>query len=710
MPRLARAPRAGSGAARPRSASVAHARRDGLDGAKKRLGPQLQLLGVVLGLGLARAAQQDHLRGVERIKVQVALVEPFLQLGRLAEQLILLRDAHHLLDARVILVLDEAVYAIGDLLVFADPRVLLGDLHVGLDERLLDVCEEVAEERPTAVHVPHLLEALLRITDVRGQRRANAVPRRQSDAALRPAEHPRDGPQRLLRAVARLALGGPATHIERTNLVANGCRVVVVVEALRVVGEAPVRLLAPSRQLAHQRHELRLVGKPRARFVGVGLQQPRHAHAQLVLGCVGVAVLVGDRLALLCELDGAVDRAGRLRQDGLVRGARAAPHGAATAVEELPARAGALADGLDGALRRVEREGAAHDAAVLGAVRVADHDVLHVAGRREVRAVHVGLKERGQRLRHALQVRDGLEERAHANFGVGPRAGRRVILHEPLANHPAEGENLQDIRGRAGHGDVVLAEGLHVHDVSHRGHRLENLHALDGVGRARVHRRDELVLRGRRVSDGGLEDLHALRLVELSVVGAAPEGAQNLVHSLDVARALLADVERLQAKAEGLHQADEVLQGAGGGRGVAALGEEVLDELEVREQLRRGFVLVLARAHTWDGVDVVLDVDDELLGARGALVQRLVKVVQVLVEHTQALLELVPDDAQLRAVGLAVAVGGVLEGGNLVLDGLIGVEGQALKDVALGLGKLVRVQQAVVQIPHALDVLAHGRA
>eukprot|EP00958_Prasinococcus_capsulatus_P013077 scaffold1320_cov326-Prasinococcus_capsulatus_cf.AAC.2 len=151
---------------------------------------------------------------------------------------------------------------------------------------------------------------------------------------------PRDGAQGLLGAVGGLALGGARAHVEHADFLHDGGLVVVVVEALRGVGQLPVGLLAGHHELLHDRGVVAvLVALVQ---VGGGLEQPREAHRELVHGRLHVAVAVGHRLALLRELDAPLHGPRRLRHDGLVRRARAAPYGAAAAVEDarVHARAG----------------------------------------------------------------------------------------------------------------------------------------------------------------------------------------------------------------------------------------------------------------------------------------------------------------------------------------------------------------------------------
>jgi hypothetical protein len=84
----------------------------------------------------------------------------------------------------------------------------------------------------------------------------------------------------------------------------------------------------------------------------------------------------GDDLALFGQADLAVHGARRLRQDRLVARAAAAADGAAAAVEQAQAHAGALEDLDQFQLGLVQLPVRGQEAAVLVRVRIAEHDFL----------------------------------------------------------------------------------------------------------------------------------------------------------------------------------------------------------------------------------------------------------------------------------------------------------------------------------------------
>ncbi len=99
------------------------------------------------------------------------------------------------------------------------------------------------------------------------------------------------------------------------------------------------------------------------------------------------AIAIRHHFALLGEAEPAVNGVGRLGEDGAVGGAAAAADGAAAAVEDLDAHAGPPRRVRQGALRLIKRPGRLQKAGLLVAVRVADHDFLHVAAQAQVLSI-----------------------------------------------------------------------------------------------------------------------------------------------------------------------------------------------------------------------------------------------------------------------------------------------------------------------------------
>ncbi len=100
---------------------------------------------------------------------------------------------------------------------------------------------------------------------------------------------------------------------------------------------------------------------------------------EMALGNRGMAIAIGDDLALFGEAHAALDRALGLRENGAVGRPAATADGAAAAMEDLHGHLGAPAQFSKLALGAIKGPGGLQKAAFLVAVRVADHDFLQVA-------------------------------------------------------------------------------------------------------------------------------------------------------------------------------------------------------------------------------------------------------------------------------------------------------------------------------------------
>ena len=92
-------------------------------------------------------------------------------------------------------------------------EVHLGDAAVGLGDRHLDVVDERAEQRPLGISALQQVEIAQSLA-----RGAQAVPRRQVDTRLAPAEDPRNGAEVVQRFGAQAALRGTAADGQQANL------------------------------------------------------------------------------------------------------------------------------------------------------------------------------------------------------------------------------------------------------------------------------------------------------------------------------------------------------------------------------------------------------------------------------------------------------------------------------------------------------------
>ena len=150
-----------------------------------------------------------------------------------------------------------------------------------------------------------------------------------------------------------------------------------------------------------------------AESVGEGGQQRgRDRGLEVAVREAGQAVLVGDRLALLGQLEAPGRMPGRLGEDGRVRRTAAATGAAAAAVEDRElhvALGGQLGERLLGA---VVLPGRRQVAAVLARVGVAEHHLEPPAAALDECAEALVVEQRRARSRRRLpQVGDRLEQR-----------------------------------------------------------------------------------------------------------------------------------------------------------------------------------------------------------------------------------------------------------------------------------------------------------
>ncbi len=161
-----------------------------------------------------------------------------------------------------------------------------------------------------------------------------------------------------------------------------------------------------------------------------------HDLMQMPSGNVRVAITIGDHFALFGDLDAAFQRGGRMRQNGAVGGAAAAPDAAAAPVKELQRHPVFLANLDQPLLRQIQIPVRGDVAAVLAAVRIADHDLLMRAAphpaRLNVPAVFGILEQRLHDLWPTIQVINRLEQRhkvyiaLDADFGCQQQHGQHI--------------------------------------------------------------------------------------------------------------------------------------------------------------------------------------------------------------------------------------------------------------------------------------------
>ena len=186
----------------------------------------------------------------------------------------------------------------------------------------------------------------------------------------------------------------------------NGGHVLEERQEVAAVHEVTVRLRAAAGGAAHgvRPGGVQVPGRARG-----GQQQPVQRLLQVAARQDRVAVLVGQRLALLGDAQARVDGPGRLAQDGAAGRAAPTPDAGAAPVEEPPANARAAAHVTDVPLRLVQRPVRREEPGVLVAVAVAQHDLLHAVAQH--RAVLGQREQFPHDLRRAGQVVQRLEQR-----------------------------------------------------------------------------------------------------------------------------------------------------------------------------------------------------------------------------------------------------------------------------------------------------------
>ena len=270
----------------------------------------------------------------------------------------------------------------------------------------------------------------------------------------------------------------------------------------------------------------------------------------------------------------------------------AAPaHGAAAAVKKADAYAGLPADADQRRLRAVQRPEAGQNPAVLVAVAVADHHLLHEVIAAALAPLflqaphgHRMLEEGAQDVRAAREVVDRLEQRHDRQA-----AGQTVRRADREADFASEQVGDEQVGQAARHADDQRAETFG--PATARGarpasgrcaapRRLRAAGPRPGasrhVGAQKRPRRRELAV----------QEIEPAWFVPVLVVGLVESGGrQQLRHREIVEAAVLADVERGQMKSERLHAADDRPDRLVGQAPGADRDERFVQQLKIGEQL-----------------------------------------------------------------------------------------------------------------------------
>src|SRR6516225_9309328 len=253
-----------------------------------------------------------------------------------------------------------------------------GDSNIALGQYHVHVGQQHLEERPLAVHPLQYGHAAVWLrVEPRLDRGAETVPARQHQPALRPTENPGNRAQILdvtrsrpgRRTAADVEVGDFAEHRGLTEK---------AVEARGLENEVTIGAIGLRREKLHC---LEILGPRFSRFrlQHCRFQSRRRKDLEVASAELGVRVFAGDDLALLGDADGTLHGTRRLSKDRLIAGPAAAADRAAAAVEQAQPDLMAPEHLDERQLRLVEFPAGGQETAILVAVGIAEHDLLHAA-------------------------------------------------------------------------------------------------------------------------------------------------------------------------------------------------------------------------------------------------------------------------------------------------------------------------------------------
>ena len=218
----------------------------------------------------------------------------------------------------------------------------------------------------------------------------------------------------------------------------------IIDKAVGLIDQAAIGCEGQRRQLLH-RLEIFAARRALPRLQQARFQRRRGENFQIVAADFRVGIFAGDDLALFGDPDLAVHRAARLRDDGVIARPAAAADRTAAAVEQPQAHAVALEHTDQADLGLVEFPARGDETAVLVAVGIAEHHLLHPAAavdeatvfRQRKQAVH----DRGT----GLQILDGLEQRHDVDRAAAGGVDETHLLQQQ--------RHFQQIRDALAHGN-----------------------------------------------------------------------------------------------------------------------------------------------------------------------------------------------------------------------------------------------------------------
>ncbi|SOT40155.1 hypothetical protein F01_260221 [Burkholderia cenocepacia] len=494
---------------------------------------------------------------------------------------------------------DPFEHVLAQLAVGHELRITRRDREIGLREHHVHVRQQVREERPGLVHLLQQRDALRafggvrRAVEIRAHRAAEAVPAGQQQPALAPREAPRNRAQILdlaLLRVLQLARRRPAADVQLGDLGDRRRREEVVGEARGFIDERAVRGHRRVGQRLHrglERGQLRRCVRLRQQR---RLERRGDDRLEVAPADRRVRELARDHLALFGQADLAVHGARRLRQDRLVGRAAPAADRAAAAMEQ-PQRDLALAEQVDEReFRAIQLPVRREEAAVLVAVRVAEHHFLFGALMRDQRVDARQREVVAHDARRVAQVGDRLEQRDHhqAVLRVAARHAERAFEQARLL---LQQQHLDEV-----------ADGFRMRNdvVAHRARtelRADLARLLEHAQLALRERRVFEVRRAQRARIGERGEQHAqlVFLRERRIVGLDAGAREQFGDHRLVDVGTLAQVDAREMEAEHFGRAHERREARRGERRAVVLVERRGQHLEIGDE--RFGVLVWNRTH-----------------------------------------------------------------------------------------------------------------
>mmetsp|Transcript_9067 Transcript_9067/g.24354 ORF Transcript_9067/g.24354 Transcript_9067/m.24354 type:complete len:398 (-) Transcript_9067:2057-3250(-) len=307
------------------------------------------------------------------------------------------------------------------------PLVQLRASLVGFHQNHLHHVHRHLEERPLAVHGRNCVEIAERF-----ERLAYAKPDGEMKSRLRPRENPRNGSQ-AFNASIRLASTRSTSNVHPPKLELR-CHLLEERNEQRVLEyHTTVRRAAPLAQRVHHLTPLRLgLTRRRKRM----LEDRGCVHVKGAKCKLRASKVLLDHLSLNGETKAAIDRLGRLAENGEVRGASAAAYGATASVEQCQLHAVSLRHLRELLLPFVQPPSRRESSSIFPTVAVANHDLLRACKvRANVSVVHrIGVECFHHRWR-ALKVVKLLKQRHDAHRLAVRPADARLTLEQHHSEH-----------------------------------------------------------------------------------------------------------------------------------------------------------------------------------------------------------------------------------------------------------------------------------